>query len=891
MPLVSCITPTRNRRRFLSQAIWYFLRQDYEPRELIIVDDGNEEVADLVPRDPRIRYVKLEREVSLGLKRNVACELSRGELIAHWDDDDWMAPDRLNRQVSALVRGEADVCAPAALLYYSFEQGRAWLRRWTNGGRPVLPRNALLYRRRVWEQQPFEDRNRYEHQALLDRLPAGRMLADEGADYYVAVLHSGNTSPRNLSDPAWESCALHQVTERLGGDQEYYARLRRNGAALPARAQRVVDRFTVAATFYVYDGYGSMSEYLVRGMKRAGAVFDVVALRVDRTGLLPEVGELIERSRPSSMAPALCFCWPREDISRVGKSTDLFYYTMWETSKLPQGWAGALNRARAVAVPSRHVERVFRNSGVTVPIRVVPQGVDPAVYRYEKRPRRRGLTVLTVGVFVPRKNIEIGIAAFKRAFADDPNARLIIKSRFGVADYKPDDVRIDFVDSEETTRGIAHWYRRADVLLALGNEGFGLPLVEGMATGLPVIALNAEGQADICEEAGHLLLPVKPEKWVPFDEQPFGDCGVRAVPSIEDVADRLRWVVEHRKEARAMGRAASEWVRAHRSVWTMGPGVLDMMEEHLRPPRPLRQHYAVLAPAKRARGDCGVEACAADLAAVLPAARLIGGEVDPRALRVLHVHYAPGHFDEVALARQVRRARDRGVPVAVAMHGIPNVVSPVEADADVLIAYSGWAADALRARWPGKRVESLHLGCPGWTPPPARKPGRVVAVFADSMRSPDDWACLLDALKGVAGAAVLAIGASAELVTAPTHTVRRSQLRWAKARGGRLTRRLAAAADLLYVRGNDDLGLAVDYRLRLAIASGIPVITDAHPRFKEVEAATFQSEDTAEQLRLLLTDDQRRSELAESARTFCDANGWRGAAEEHQAMWRTLENP
>jgi hypothetical protein len=27
------------------------------------------------------------------------------------------------------------------------------------------------------------------------------------------------------------------------------------------------------------------------------------------------------------------------------------------------------------------------------------------------------------------------------------------------------------VDSEEPTRGMAHWYRQADVLLALGNEG------------------------------------------------------------------------------------------------------------------------------------------------------------------------------------------------------------------------------------------------------------------------------------------------------------------------------------------------------------------------------------------------------------------------------------
>ncbi|MEJ2366621.1 MAG: class I SAM-dependent methyltransferase, partial [Deltaproteobacteria bacterium] len=44
-PFVSCIMPTLNRRVFLSQAIGYFLRQDYANSELIIVDDGSDPVA------------------------------------------------------------------------------------------------------------------------------------------------------------------------------------------------------------------------------------------------------------------------------------------------------------------------------------------------------------------------------------------------------------------------------------------------------------------------------------------------------------------------------------------------------------------------------------------------------------------------------------------------------------------------------------------------------------------------------------------------------------------------------------------------------------------------------------------------------------------------------
>jgi len=95
-PLVSCIMPTHDRRPFVGRAIEHFLRQDYPHRELIIVDDGADAVRDLVPdlgsETPRIRYLRLESRRTLGAKRNLAGREAQGEVIVHWDDDDWMAP-------------------------------------------------------------------------------------------------------------------------------------------------------------------------------------------------------------------------------------------------------------------------------------------------------------------------------------------------------------------------------------------------------------------------------------------------------------------------------------------------------------------------------------------------------------------------------------------------------------------------------------------------------------------------------------------------------------------------------------------------------------------------------------------------------------------------------
>ena len=347
--------------------------------------------------------------------------------------------------------------------------------------------------------------------------------------------------------------------------------------------------FSVAATFRVYDGYGSMGEYIVLGMSRAGANVNVIPLLVDLNGTSEEFREIYRASRPEIVGPVLYFCGPSDWLDPFRQVEDLFINTMWEADHLPAAWPERLNLARALIVPSRFLVDVCRRSGVNVPVEVVAQGIDPDVYHYEQRPEREELTTLMVGTVDERKNIDQGIAAWKLACGNDPDARLVLKSRFQKGNYLFDDSRISFFSHDEPTRGIAQWYRDADVLLALGNEGFGLPLVEGMATGLPVIALNSEGQADICAEAGQYLLPIDPAAWVEYNDPSWGPAGMRGVPGVEDIARRLRWVSMHRDEAREMGRAASHWALTQRNVWKMGPAILDVMEQYARTSLPLRR--------------------------------------------------------------------------------------------------------------------------------------------------------------------------------------------------------------------------------------------------------------------------------------------------------------
>jgi glycosyltransferase involved in cell wall biosynthesis len=346
---------------------------------------------------------------------------------------------------------------------------------------------------------------------------------------------------------------------------------------------------TVIGEFAVFAGYSSMNEYLAVGMRRAGADVRIRPHYLDLAGSSPELIEIWARSCPHLDGPVVYASWMRPDLEDYA-GTELFIRSMFEASRLPAGWAGRLNQARALIVPTSFVAGAFRASGVTVPIVVVPDGIDPAAYPYLTRPRRAGVTTLIVGAvynrmyglpgLADRKHLPEGITAWQQAFDGDPQARLILKCRWGRRADFPDDPRITLVSDEERTRGIAHWYEQADVLLALGSEGFGLPLLEGMATGLPVIALASEGQKDSCDAAGERVLAVPPAGFEPHLHEGRERCGVRGVPGVADVAARLRWVATHRDEAAEMGKAASEWAHACRNVWSYGPGVLDVVAAH-----------------------------------------------------------------------------------------------------------------------------------------------------------------------------------------------------------------------------------------------------------------------------------------------------------------------
>lgn len=221
-PLVSCIMPTYNRRQFVPHALHYFQCQDYPNRELIVLDDGTDPIEDLIPDDNAIRYVRLPKRLPLGTKRNRACELAGGEIIAHWDDDDWMAPWRLSYQVEHLLNSEAGLCGLANPYFLDLEADRAWQYRYT-GKRPWVAGGTMAYHRRVWEARPFDPVNDGEDTRFVWRLNAGQVLALDDSSFYIAFLHGANSSRKRTTSPRWRTRPAETVRAMLGDDEARYA--------------------------------------------------------------------------------------------------------------------------------------------------------------------------------------------------------------------------------------------------------------------------------------------------------------------------------------------------------------------------------------------------------------------------------------------------------------------------------------------------------------------------------------------------------------------------------------------------------------------------------------------------------------------------------------------
>lgn len=231
MTAVTCIMPTADRRRFIPAAIRLFLEQDYENKELLIVDDGVDRVEDLIPAHSQIRYIALPQRVRLGSKRNLACEAARGDVIAHWDDDDWHAPWRLRYQVNTLENDGFDICGIDRVFFVDGAASKAWeyvqpqnRLRWVCGA-------SLCYRKAFWSGHRFADVACGEDSRFVFGARGARIGILEDNRFLIARIHRANSYPKHPRGDRWQPRPFRAAQSIVGCMWDDYF----GGDGLPAR--------------------------------------------------------------------------------------------------------------------------------------------------------------------------------------------------------------------------------------------------------------------------------------------------------------------------------------------------------------------------------------------------------------------------------------------------------------------------------------------------------------------------------------------------------------------------------------------------------------------------------------------------------------------------------
>jgi len=246
-------------------------------------------------------------------------------------------------------------------------------------------------------------------------------------------------------------------------------------------------------------------------------------------------------------------------------------FTMLEVDGLPASWVQSANMMDEVWTPSTFNRETFKRSGVTKPIHVIPLGVNPAYFNPGIKGYRIDgpFTFLTMFEWGERKAPEILLKAFNDEFGSSEDVVLICKAyNQDPAVNIPEQVRnyylrdsggriVFSINEVVPSYQLGSIYRSVDCfVLATRGEGWGLPIIEAMACGLPVIATNWSAQSDFISNETTYLLDV--ERLKPAEGKcPYYKGFNWAEPSYEHLRSLMRHVFENRDDAKTLGARAS----------------------------------------------------------------------------------------------------------------------------------------------------------------------------------------------------------------------------------------------------------------------------------------------------------------------------------------------
>ena len=274
---------------------------------------------------------------------------------------------------------------------------------------------------------------------------------------------------------------------------------------------------------------------------------------------------------------------------------------IFEAEVLPDHYIEYLSNSHLIWVPSQWARQVLIAHGLEADkIDVVPEGVDPAVFH----PFTRDMMVkddkfrfYMFGKKEERKGFSELLQGFKLAFDNDPAVQLCLKAdnfwsdqvkktdknaevrqeveQLGLTNVKP-------ITGQLQSQQLSLIYSYCDAMaFPTRAEGWGLPLIEGIACGLPTITNFHSGQTEYLEPVKDKIscLDFKLEKIeCPDFIDAWGEGGTWAVASPEAIAAAMTDMRENYQDWQEKARAASDRIRSEFSWDRAADKALDSLK-------------------------------------------------------------------------------------------------------------------------------------------------------------------------------------------------------------------------------------------------------------------------------------------------------------------------
>ena len=154
------------------------------------------------------------------------------------------------------------------------------------------------------------------------------------------------------------------------------------------------------------------------------------------------------------------------------------------------------NQSDLIIAPSLPVKEILKKQGIKKNIEVLPSGIDTTTF-FPNRNKKKEKIILHVGRIGYEKNIDVVIKVFKRVLKEIPDAKLIIAGDGpALPDLRKLSSEIKITQNIEfmgmlDRKNLPQLYRNASVFITASTmETLGLVVLEAMASGLPIVAVD-----------------------------------------------------------------------------------------------------------------------------------------------------------------------------------------------------------------------------------------------------------------------------------------------------------------------------------------------------------------------------------------------------------------